>query len=59
MDEAKLRSIVDAMQGITYLDWNHIRIVIEEAFSTEASKQSNKIGIASPDEIVSRYPWSL
>lgn len=59
MDEAKLRSIIEAMHGITYVDWNHIRIVIDEAFSAEASKQSKKIVIASPDEIVSRYPWSL
>lgn len=61
MSEEKIRLILETMQGITYLDWKKLSHVIEERFSAEAGKQSNKIVIASPDEIMnsSEYKFSF
>ena len=52
MNEEKIREILTAMQGITYHDWKKLSQTITERFRCEVTNQSNKILIASPDEIV-------
>ncbi len=59
MGEEKIRLILEAMQGLTYLEWRKLSHVIEERFSAEAGKQSNKIVIASPDEIMSSPEYKI
>ena len=54
MKEEKARQILEAMQGITYLEWRKLSHTIETAFSSEAGRQSNSIEIASPDEILKK-----
>lgn len=55
MNEEKVKHILEAMQGITYLEWNKLSHVIDVTFKSEASKESNKIEIASPEVIASKY----
>lgn len=55
MDEEKLKSIIDAMNGLTYIEWRKLEHVINMKFSAEASRNTNKIMIASADEIVKDF----
>ena len=55
MNEQKIRAILEAMKGITYLEWQKLSHTIEQRFKAEAGKQSNKIEIADPDIIVSDF----
>lgn len=53
--EEKIKKIIQAMQGITYLDWQKIKHIIEADFTRKNSAQANKTLIASPDEIIDLY----
>lgn len=55
MRKEKIKSILEAMQGITYLEWKKLKNVIEENFNKKAGNLSNKIEIASSDEIISEF----
>lgn len=55
MKDEKLKAIIEAMQGITYLEWKKLRHVIERKFDSEASMQRNKIKMASPEVIIDSY----
>lgn len=59
VSEEKMKLILEAMQGMTYLEWRKLSHVINEKFSAEAGKQSNKIVIASPDEIMSSSEYKF
>lgn len=53
--DEKLRLILEAMQGITYLEWKKLKHVIDRKFDSEASMQGNKIKMASPEVIIDSY----
>lgn len=55
MSEEKIRTILEAMGGITYGEWKKLKHVIDMRFDTEASSQNRSIQIAGPDVIVSDY----
>lgn len=57
--EEKLRLILDAMQGITYLEWKKLSHVIEKRFNFEASMQENEIKMASPEVVMDSYKRSF
>lgn len=52
MNEEKVKLILEAMQGITYLEWKKLSHIIDITFKAETDNQSNKIEIASPEKIV-------
>ena len=43
MNEQKMRAILEAMNGITYLEWKKLSHNIEQRFKAEAGKQSNNM----------------
>ncbi len=55
MSEEKIDSILQAMQGITYLEWKKLSHAIDKFFESEASKQSNKIELATPEKAKKFY----
>lgn len=55
MTDEKMKLIIEAMQGITYLEWEKLKHVIERKFDSEASMQRNKIKMASPGVIIDSY----
>lgn len=55
MAEEKMRLILQAMDGITYLEWTKLKHVIDRKFNNEASIQRNKIKMASPEAIINSY----
>lgn len=59
MTEKKIQQIVEAMQGITYLEWQKLRHVINVKFESEASKRNKKITMASPADIIDSYKRSF
>lgn len=55
MDEAKVKNILEVMQGITYLEWEKLKHAIDSQFDSEASMQRNKIKMASPEVVIDSY----
>lgn len=55
MTEEKIKNILKAMDGITYLEWKKIQDCIEKSFQSEVRSLKNKIQIATPEEIIEKY----
>jgi len=55
MDEAKLKLIFEAMQGITYLDWEKLKHCIDVRFSADARAVANKTLLADTAQLVEDY----
>ena len=55
MDKQKLNTILEAMQGITYLEWEKLRTSIDGYFRKESSKQNNKIQLTGTEDIIEEY----
>ncbi len=55
MNEEKMKEILEAMQGISYLEWTKIRFIIDRVFDSEADNYKRNLQIAAPEKIVSRY----
>jgi len=53
--DAKIKLIIESMQGITYLEWQKLRHVIDRTYDSEASKKKNEVEMASPADIISFY----
>lgn len=51
LDENKKQQIFEALQGITYLEWQKLRHGIELSFQNEVTSQSNRIEIATPEKL--------
>lgn len=51
VDEKKRQQIFEALQGITYLEWQKLSHAIEKSFHAEATKQTNRIEIAAPEKL--------
>lgn len=55
MDEKKIKEILEAMQGISNLEWTKLRFVIDRTFESGISNYERELKIATPEKIVSRY----
>lgn len=55
MTEEKMRLILEAMQGITFLEWRKLRHVIDGRFEADASAVTRKMPLADVDTIVKDY----
>lgn len=55
MDDAKVRLILEAMQGITYLEWRKLRHCIDTRFSADASTATRELPLAAVDTIIKDY----
>jgi len=55
VNEQKLNTILEAMQGITYLEWKKLSHVINARFDADVSIVSNKITLADADKIIEAY----
>ena len=47
-----MKKILEAMQGLSYLEWKKLSHVVDANFKSRASQQANKLEIASPEEII-------
>ncbi len=50
-EEQRLGKVFEALQGITYLEWQKLSHAIDRSFQSEATKQSNNIKIAAPEKL--------
>lgn len=55
MDEEKIRKIIEAMDGITYIEWCKLKHVMDKDFTAKAGKIAMEIVIDSSDEIVNSF----
>lgn len=55
MSDEKMGLILEAMQGITYLEWRKLRHVIDRRFDADASSVTRKIPLTDADTIVKDY----
>lgn len=55
MTEEKIKNILKAMEGITYLEWKKLQDSIEKSFQSEVCSLKNKLQIATPEEIIEKY----
>ncbi len=54
-NEKKIKSILDAMQGVTLQEWEKLRQVIDVNFKNEAAIQNAQIPMASPEKLMDSY----
>lgn len=54
VDRKKLKSILKAMEGINYPDWNKLKFCIDQCFQREISEQNKEIRLAE-DKIIDEY----
>ena len=55
MNEEKMRIILEAMRGITYLEWTKLANAIEATFKAEATNLKNELKMANPDTVSDSY----
>lgn len=55
LTEEKMKLILEAMQGMTYLEWRKLRHVIDRRFDADASAVTRKMPLADVDTIVKDY----
>lgn len=55
MNDEKIKEVLTAMQGITYLEWKKLKQTIDLCFSTEISAETNKIQLTGVDRIAEYY----
>lgn len=55
LEKEKMRLILNAMQGITYLEWQKLRHCIDVRFSADANAAANKMPLADADQIIETY----
>lgn len=55
MTEEKIKLILEAMQGITYLEWRKLKHAIDMRFDTDISAMARKVPLADADRIVKDY----
>lgn len=63
MTKEQLKKIMDAMQGITYLDWEKLSLCISTIFNAEISKQANETRLTDSERVIEEYkhysPYTL
>lgn len=57
MSDQKLESILKAMDGITYLEWDKLKMSIDSYFKREASKQNRDIPLTCDNQIEKEYMY--
>ncbi len=55
MTKEQLKKIMDAMQGITYHDWEALSFCINEAYQEAARQQSKAITLPDTRDIIAEY----
>lgn len=55
MTKEQLKKIMDAMQGITYLDWEKLSLCISTIFKAEISKQANGTRLTDSERVIEEY----
>lgn len=55
MSEEKLRLILEAMQGITYLEWKKLKHCIDTQFNADTSAAANYVALAGTEKIAEAY----
>ena len=55
MSEEKVNLILEAMQGITYLEWRKLRHCVDTRFDKDVSSVTNKLLLADAGTIVEDY----
>lgn len=55
MNDEKLKEVLTAMQGITYLEWQKLKHTIDVCFNADVSTATNKMQLADVDRIVESY----
>ncbi len=55
MAEEKIRLILEAMQGITYLEWRRLRHCIDTRFNADTNIAANRVPLAGVEKIVEDY----
>ena len=55
MTEENMRTILDAMQGLNFLEWNKLKDCIDAQFRKESSNRNRGILISDTDTIVTEY----
>lgn len=55
MNEEKIRLILEAMQGITYLEWRKLRHCIDTRFDADTNTAANRVPLTGVETIVEGY----
>ncbi len=55
MNDEKIKEVLTAMQGITYLEWKKLKHTIDVCFNADVSTVTNKMQLADVDRIVESY----
>lgn len=55
VSEEKVNLILEAMQGITYLEWRKLRHCVDTRFDKDVSSVTNKLLLADAGTIVEDY----
>ncbi len=55
MTEKKVKSILEAMEGITYLEWKKLRLCIDNRFNADTNEAANRVPLADVEKIVEDY----
>jgi len=55
VDEEKMRLILEAMQGITYLEWYKLKHCIDTRFDADVRTVTNKLPLPDVDKIIKDY----
>lgn len=55
VNEQKLNTILEAMKGITYLEWKKLKHSIDNYFQIESSKQNNEIPLTGANIIIEEF----
>lgn len=53
--EEKMKLILKAMEGMTYLEWTKLRLCIDISFKANISTVTNKLPLADADQIIKTY----
>lgn len=57
MEEEKLITILEAMQGITYREWCELKHIIERRFEEDTRAVANKVQLADTQRIMESYKY--
>lgn len=50
-----MRLILEAMQGITYLEWKKLKHCIDTMFNADTNVAANRVPLAGAEKIVEAY----
>lgn len=61
MDQNKIKSYVNSLKKISYLDWIKLRIIIDRSFELDKKELENKLQLNEEmvDSILQQFEWTL